>query len=98
VPGSFVDLFFIMGIGRVRSKTMSKFEEGLLRSYWDAANCVGGGFSEEEGGGSMIAQNLLSCLRATAQKAGLPLADSVAHRICTRCSALLIPAWFTHHI
>ena len=67
---------------------MGKNDEVLLKSYWDAANCIGGSV---ESGHAIIAQNLLCSLKNTAERAGLPLADSVTHRICTNCSTLLIP-------
>ena len=73
---------------------MGRSDEAMLKSCWDAANCIGG---TVEDGHAMIARNLLSSLKNTAERAGLPLADSAAHRICVNCSALLIPVGnFSH--
>ena len=67
---------------------MGKKEEANIRTYWDAAHTVGGSW---ESGHAAIAQALLFSLRDTAQRAGLPLADSVTHRMCGRGCAMLIP-------
>ena len=81
------DLIFC-NLTTLKLLAMGKKDEILLKSCWDAANCIGGSV---ENGHAMIAQNMLCSLKNTAERAGLALADSVTHRICSNCSSLLIP-------